>query len=385
MEKDSVTASIPFSKSYLSGRELNYLKESLALGRWGGDGPFSEKCTAFLKKEIGAQVFLTPSATHALELAFMALGLNPGDEVILPSFTFVSTANSLVQVGLKPVFIDIQKDTLNMDEALIEQAMTEKTRAILPVHYAGVACEMDKIQEIAKRHGLSVVEDAAQGLGAFYKNRPLGTIGDMGVFSFHETKNVTCGEGGALVVASAQDHLINRVQIHRQKGTDRSQFLKGEIDKYSWIDRGSSYVMSDILAAFLYAQLESMKEMIAMRKKAYDYYRECFRPIASSRFRLPFIPEACRSNYHLFFIVLENKDHRDSLRSFLFKRGVESTTHFVPLHNTSAGKKYGVTRGTMTDTVKTGNQLLRLPLYTHMTKEEQETVVEGVKSYFQSR
>ncbi len=374
------SAGIKNSSPYLTGLELKFLEESVALGNWAGDGPFSEKCCALLSELTGSPVFLTPSGTHALELGLMSLNLAPGDEVILPSYTFVSTANALVINGLKPVFVDIRSDTLNLDEKLIEQAITKKTKAILPVHYAGVAAEMDAINSIAKKQGLTVIEDAAQGVNAYYKERPLGSLGDLGAFSFHQTKNFTCGEGGALVVSNKE--LLHRIQIHRQKGTDRTRFLKGEVDKYTWVDRGSSYLMSDLLAAFLYAQLQSMNEITLKRKKLFNYYLDGLRPLSNHYFQLPIIPSTCQSNYHLFYLLLENNQLRNRLQAYLKEHNIEASTHFEPLHDSKGGKKYGVVRGPMTVTNNIAANILRLPLLTDMTQEEQDRVVDALESFF---
>lgn len=371
---------IPFYRPHLTGQEQSHLEESLATGHWRADGPFSEKCCRILRERTNSPVYLTSSATHALELALMALNLHPGDEVIVPSFTFVSTANAVVMNGLTPVFVDIREDTLNIDEKLIERAITQRTRAVIPVHYAGVACEMESINALAKRFRLAVIEDAAHGVNAFYKERALGSWGDLGVFSFHQTKNLTCGEGGTVVVANEQ--LIKRIEIHRQKGTDRSRFLLGQIDKYSWIDRGSNYQLSDILAAFLYAQLQAMDEITEKRRILYMSYLENLGPIARGRFRLPVIPEACRSNYHIFHILMENQLERDRLKTYLADQGVETATHFVPLHSSPGGKKFGVVRGRMEVTDMAAGCLLRLPLYPDLTREEQDHILRCFGAFF---
>lgn len=371
---------IPFTKTCLTGDEAPHFKEALSSLMWAGNGRYSEKCQALLTTLTGCDVLLTSSGTHALELAFMAMNFNPGDEVILPSFTFVSTANCLVQMGLKPVFVDIRPDTLNIDETLIAQAITEKTRAILPVHYAGVAADMDAILEIAGRHGLAVVEDAAQGVNAFYKDRALGSLGDLGIFSFHQTKNVSCGEGGAICVRNRE--LLKKIDIHRQKGTNRSDFLRGQVDKYTWIDRGSNYVLSELLAAVLYPQLEKAAEITSKRRAVYEYYLAQLKNCAKGNFRLPVIPDACRSNYHIFYILLNERETQEALRSHLKKRGIEATTHFVPLHSSPGGKKFGITRGPMTVTDQTADRLLRLPLYPSLQQSEQDQIMASIRTFF---
>ncbi len=371
---------IPFFRPCLTGREETYMKESLSSLPWSGDGKFSQLCCDLLKLMTGRRTFLTPSATHGLELAFMSLGLQPGDEVILPSYTFVSTANALVVNGLTPVFIDIRPDTLNLDERLLEQAITPRTRAVLPVHYAGIACDMEAIGSIAKRYGLAVVEDAAHGVNAFYKGRALGALGDLGVYSFHDTKNITCGQGGALVVGN--EKYLEAVEIHRQKGTDRSRFLLGQVDKYSWVDRGSNYMLSDILAAFLLAQLEAAREVTARRKVLFERYLKELSSLTQDRCRMPAVPEGCSSNYHLFHLLTDTEETRKKLMSFLREHGIEASTHFVPLHNSAGGRKFGLARGPMEVTERIGRTLLRIPLYTDMSEEDQEYVIKHLKSFF---
>lgn len=374
---------IPFYRPFLTGNELRRIEEALSSHLWGGDGPFSKKCSDRLRELTGSPVFLTSSGTHALELAFMALGLERDDEVILPSYTFVSCANAVVQMGLKPVFVDVREDTLNIDESLIERALTPRTKAVLVVHYAGVSAAMDPILDLARRRGLFVVEDAAQGVNAFYKGKHLGTLGDLGVFSFHNTKNVTSGEGGAIVVNN--EKFLKRVEVHRQKGTDRSRFLRGEVDKYSWIDRGSCYWLSDILAALLFPQLEVLEEITQKRKAICDDYAKKLAPLAPGRFRLPVVPPECRTNHHIFYLLLDRPETRDRLRAHLRENGVEATAHFVPLHASPGGKKFGEIRSTMTVSERAGNCLLRLPLYAQMTREEQGCVIDALRSFFEKR
>lgn len=371
---------IPFFRPHVTGREISYMEQAIASLHWHGDGPFTQKCRERLEAIAGCPVFLTPSGTHALELSFMALALKPGDEVILPSFTFVSTATSLVQNNLKPVFIDIREDTLNLDERLIEGAITKKTRAILPVHYAGIGTEMDPILSMAKKHGLAVIEDAAQGVNAFYKGRALGSLGDLGAFSFHQTKNFTCGEGGAITVPNRE--YLRKIEIHRQKGTDRSQFLRGQIDKYSWIDRGSSYLLSDLLAAFLYAQLENLEVITKKREALFHYYLRNLKPIAQDRFELPHVPDHCQPNYHLFYILLKQPSDLEALMAHLKGRGIETATHFVPLHSSRGGRKFGIVRGPISVTEKVGDSLLRLPLYPDLSRSDQDRVIDSIKDFY---
>ncbi len=373
---------IPFSRPYLSGREWEYVREAIESRHWSGDGPFTRKCTNLLSSVTKCPVYLTPSGTAALELATMALGLEPGDEVILPSYTFPSTANAIVRAGLKPVFIDIREDTLNLDETLIEPAISEKTRAIMVVHYAGVAAEMEAINAIAKKRGLLVVEDAAHGVNAFWRGKPLGTLGDLGCYSFHQTKNFSCGEGGAIVVNNERFH--ERIQIHRQKGTNRSQFLLGKVDKYSWIDRGSNYMLSDILAAFLFAQLQALSDITERRKIIYFRYIDGLSGLSDNGdLVLPIIPKNAQSNYHLFHIVVKDPSVLEKLSTYLAKRGIETATHFIPLHSSAGGRRWGIVRSPMTVTERVGDCLLRLPLYTEITREEQERVIEAIRSFYQ--
>lgn len=374
---------IPFFKPYLTGREIHYLQESLAGLSWAGDGPFSKKCSALLTQMTAKPVLLTPSGTAALELALMTLNLKPGDEVILPSFTFVSTATAVVQMGLVPIFVDIRSDTLNLDECLIEPAITAKTKAIIPVHYAGISCDMDQLRRISKQHGLKIVEDAAQGVHAFYRGSPLGTLGDLGAFSFHQTKNLTCGEGGALVLAN--ESYLRAAEIHREKGTNRSDYLRRQVNKYTWVDRGSSYLLSDLLASFLCAQLEASEEIIQKRKKLFERYQALLSPWAHPYMRLPAIPENSTPNYHIFYILLEEKKNREALQAYLRKQGIETATHFIPLHNSTAGKKLGKAAAALPVTEKTADTLLRLPIYPELAMDEIDTVCHHIQKFFEKR
>jgi dTDP-4-amino-4,6-dideoxygalactose transaminase len=371
---------IPFFKPFLTGQELNKVEESINSLHWSGDGPFSNKCAALLGAITDRPVYLVPSGTAGLELSLMALNLQPGDEVIMPSYGFPSIANAAVQMGLVPIFIDVRNDTLNLDETLIESALSEKTRAILVIHYAGVSADMDAINVIAKKNGLWVIEDAAQGVNAFLHGKPLGTLGDLGIYSFHQTKNFSSGEGGAVIVNNMR--FQEGIDIHRQKGTNRSQFLHGKIDKYSWIDRGSNYLLSNILAAFLLAQLEQIKATTDMRRKLFNRYYEGLKSYSKGRFQLPVIPPGCEPNYHLFFIILDSEIILKQLMGWLSEKGVESTTHFVPLHSSIAGRQYGVVRSKMEVTDRSGACLLRLPFFTQMSNEEVDYVIDSLKSFF---
>jgi dTDP-4-amino-4,6-dideoxygalactose transaminase len=377
-------AAIPFFQPYLTGRELPAVAEAILSRRWSGNGPFARRCSETLLKMTGRPSFLTPTGTHALEIAVMALGADPGGEVILPSYTFASTATCLLQAGLTPVFVDVREDTLNIDESLIDQAVTPHTRAIMPVHYAGVAADMDAIDAIARRHGLAVIEDAAQGVNASYKGRPLGTLGDLGAYSFHESKNFACGQGGAIVVGN--ERYLGAVEIHREVGTDRCRFLRGEIPQYAWVDRGSNYLLSDILAALLLPQLEAAEEITGKRRALYRRYLEGLGPLHhAGRLRLPVIPDACQSNYHLFHLLVESAATRDSLRAHLKARGIGSALHYAPLHQTPGGRRFGVARGPLKVAEMVGERLLRLPFYTEMTHAQQDLVIASVFDFFDSK
>lgn len=364
----------------MTGKEAGFINEAIAAASLGGDGMFSKKCAEELKRLTGSTIFLTPSGTQALELALMALGLQAGDEVILPSYTFVSCGNAIVQMGLIPVFVDVRADTLNLDEKLIEAALSDRTKAIMVVHYAGIGAEMDAILKIARKHSLAVIEDAAQGINGFYKDRHLGSLGDLGILSFHHTKNITSGEGGALLVNN--DKYLKSVEIHRQKGTDRSSFLRGEIAKYSWVDRGSSYWMSDLLAAFLYPQLEVVDDVLQKRKAVFDFYVDALKPLADKHFALPAMPAGCRPSYHSFHLIFNDRNILEKLRLFLAAKNIEATTHFLPLHSSEGGKKFGVSRGSLPVSEKAGGHLLRLPLFAQLTEDEKNRVVTGVHDFF---
>ena len=354
---------IPFNKPYLTGQEVLRISEAHALGQLSGDGHFTALCSKWLEQNTGThRALLTHSCTAALEMAAILLDIQPGDEVIMPSYTFVSSANAFVLRGGIPVFVDIRKDTLNIDETLIEEAITPKTKAILPVHYAGVACEMDAIMEIADKHQLFVVEDAAQGIMSKYKGRSLGSIGDLGCLSFHETKNIISGEGGALLINNKI--FTNQAEIIREKGTDRNQFFRGEVDKYSWQDIGSSFLPGETMAAFLFAQLEEAQSITRERLEIWNHYDEfCSLSGPFKQFRLPFIPEQCEINGHLYYFVMKDQITRDLFIAYMKSEGIHCIFHYIPLHDSKAGKKYGRIGSKMTVTESISNQIVRLPLW----------------------
>ncbi len=375
-------SSVPFNNPLITGRELEYIRQALASKRMAGDGTFTKQCQAWLNKQIGCQASLmTHSCTAALEMAAILLEVQPGDEVILPSYTFVSTANAFVLRGAVPVFVDIRPDTLNLDETLVEAAITAKTRAIVPVHYAGVSCEMDTLNAIAKRHNLLVIEDAAQGIASYYKGSPVGSLGHLAAFSFHETKNVVCGEGGALAINDAA--FAERAEIIREKGTNRSKFFRGEVDKYTWVDVGSSFLLSDILAAFLLAQLEQLDVIIQQRIEIWEYYHQVFARLEQQGIvRRPIIPAECQHNAHIYHLLVENLEVRTALLAYLKSKGVQSTFHYVPLHSSPAGLQYGRTSGTLSVTDDVSEQLVRLPLGAAMTLTEAKYVCREVLAFF---
>lgn len=357
---------IPFNKPYMTGKELYYIAEAHFNGVLAGDGSFTKRCNAWLEQRTGAKrVLLTHSCTAALEMAAILADIQPGDEVIMPSYTFVSTANAFVLRGGIPVFVDIRPDTLNIDEARIEAAITPRTKAIVPVHYAGVACEMDVIMDIAQRHNLLVIEDAAQGIMSTYKGRPLGSIGHMGAYSFHETKNVISGEGGALLVND--DRFAERAEIIREKGTNRSQFFRGQVDKYTWVDVGSSYLPGEVIAAFLWAQMEEADGITQMRLDIWHQYHAAMSSLETAgKVRRPIVPEHCRHNAHMYYVLLDSLATRTRVIEELKKLGVNSVFHYVPLHLAPAGKQYSRAHGAMDQTEKLSDQLLRLPLWVGM-------------------
>lgn len=373
---------IPFNRPSIGELEIEYVKAALASGRVAGDGPYTQRCARLLEGRFGTpRALLTTSCTAALEMAAMLGGLRPGDEVILPSYTFVSTANAIVLRGATPVFVDVREDTLNLDERLVEAAVTPRTRAIWPVHYAGVACEMDEIMAIARRHGILVVEDAAQGVNASYRGRWLGTIGDLACYSFHETKNFACGEGGALVVNA--EGMVARAEILREKGTNRSQFLRGQVDKYTWVDVGSSYVLSDVLAAMLLGQLERMEEITARRGAICGLYDRLLAPLAErGLLRLPVVPSHCTSNHHLYYVLTAGLEERTSLIEHLKHAGILATFHYVPLHTSPFGRSLGGRDGQLPETERASARLVRLPLYFDMTDDDVREVAREVCGYY---
>jgi len=354
---------IPFNKPFMSGKELEYISEAHTLGHLAGDGAFTRRCHKWLEENTGTtKALLTHSCTAALEMAAILAAIGPGDEVIMPSYTFVSTANAFVLRGAVPVFVDIREDTLNINETLIEDAITERTRAIVPVHYAGVGCEMDTILEIARRHGLIVIEDAAQGVLAKYKGQPLGSMGDMGTLSFHETKNIISGEGGAILIN--RPDLCGRSEIIREKGTNRSAFFRGEVDKYSWVDIGSSYLPSDLIAAFLWAQLEEAKNITSQRIKLWNTFHAGFEELEKQGIlRRPLIPDDCEHNAHMYFILLPSLGKRTHLINELKACGIHSVFHYVPLHNSMMGQQVCQVKGSMEMTEIMSDRLLRMPLW----------------------
>ena len=372
---------IPFNIPPYVGTELEYVRQAVESHKICGDGPFTKKCDHWMEERFGAPcVLLTTSGTTALEMAALLCGLEKGDEVILPSFTFSSTATSVVLTGATPVFVDIRPDTMNIDENKIEAAITDRTKAIVAVHYAGVSCEMDAIMEIARKHGLKVIEDAAQGVMASYKGRALGTIGDFGCYSFHETKNYSMGEGGALVLRHKED--IEPAEILREKGTDRARFFRGQVDKYTWVEYGSSYLPSDMNAAYLWAQLLEADRINENRLATWHAYNEAFAPLAAQgRFELPVIPEACVHNAHMYYIKLRDLRDRTAFIDYLKRCGVNSVFHYVPLHSSPAGRRFGRFSGEDVYTTRESDRLTRLPLYYGMTKEDRDRVIDAVLSF----
>ena len=371
---------VPFNWPYMTGKELYFIAEAHFHGRLAGDGPFTERCHKWIEAKTGcAKALLTHSCTAALEMAALLLEVKAGDEVIMPSYTFVSTANAFVLRGAKPVFVDVREDTLNIDEGLIEEAVSPRTRAIVPVHYAGVGCEMDRIMQIAAAHDLKVVEDAAQGVMATYKGRTLGSIGHLGAYSFHETKNVISGEGGALIVNTPD--LIGMAEVHREKGTDRSRFFRGEVDKYTWQAVGSSYLPGELVAAFLFAQLEEADRITVARLEAWERYHELLEPFESAGYlRRPIVPAECQHNAHMYYILLPPGIDRQMVLSEMKRRGISAIFHYVPLHRSPAGLRYCRTSGELPVTDSVSQCLIRLPLWMGISQEQQVRVVETLTS-----
>ncbi|MDO6684712.1 MULTISPECIES: dTDP-4-amino-4,6-dideoxygalactose transaminase [unclassified Agarivorans] len=374
---------VQFNRPTVIGNEIDYISRSIGSSKISGDGVFGKKCHAWFEKKLGCQkVLLTPSCTQALEMAAILINIQPGDEVIMPSYTFVSTANAFVLRGAVIVFIDIRKDTMNINELLIEEAITDKTKAIVVVHYAGISCEMDSIMNIADRHKLYVVEDAAQCLMSRYKDRPLGTIGHFGAYSFHETKNYTSGgEGGLLLINDCRFN--ERAEIIREKGTNRNQFIRQVVDKYTWVDIGSSYLLSDLQAAYLFAQLESADIINAKRKYVWDSYLSAFKSLEENgSIDLPFVPDRCEHNGHIFYIKVKNEKVRDEMLNYLKEMDVNSVFHYVPLHSSNAGFQFGRFNGEDRNTSSESSRLIRLPLFFNITDAEITLVISSVKKFF---
>lgn len=366
---------VRFTKPHVTGRELDYIREAVEAGRLAGDGPFTRRCAAWLEAYAGApKALLTHSGTAALEMAVILADVGPGDEVIMPSYTFVSTANAVVLRGGVPVFVDVRPDTFNLDEGLVEAAVTPRTKAVIPVHYAGVGAEMDPILDIARRRGLVVIEDAAQGLLARYRDRPLGGIAALAALSFHETKNVTAGEGGALIVNDPA--LVDRAEVVWEKGTDRRRFFRGEVDKYTWVDVGSSFLPGELTAAFLLAQLEAAEAVTAARTAIWDTYHEALAPLeAAGRLRRPMVPPHCVHNGHMYPVLMPDRDARDRALRALNASGYKAVFHYVPLHDAPAGRRYGRVAGPLSNTEAAGDRVLRLPLWVGLP----EGAVAGVR------
>ncbi|MBB5506694.1 dTDP-4-amino-4,6-dideoxygalactose transaminase [Paraburkholderia atlantica] len=372
---------IPFNQPHMGGKELFYIAQAHINGKLAGDGPYTKRCHTWLETTTGCdKVLLTHSCTAALEMAALLLDIQPGDEIIMPSYTFVSTANAFALRGGIPVFVDIREDTLNLDERLIEAAITPRTRAIVPVHYAGVACEMDTIMEIAQRHNLLVVEDAAQGVMATYKGRALGSIGDLGTYSFHETKNVISGEGGALLVNRPE--YAEAAEIIREKGTNRSQFYRGQVDKYTWQSIGSSFLPGELIAAFLWAQLEEAEQITKTRLENWSRYHAMLEPFeAKGMLTRPVVPEHCQHNAHMYYVLVESLSERQRVLERLRQNGIDAVFHYVPLHSSPAGLRYGRTHGSLAVTESQANRLIRLPLWFGMTEDDQQQVTRAFAAF----
>jgi dTDP-4-amino-4,6-dideoxygalactose transaminase len=372
---------IPFNVPGLAGDELRYMADAITRGQTAGDGAYTARCHEFLQRELSVpRVLLTTSCTHALEMAALLLDIQPGDEVIAPAYTFVSTINAFVLRGAKPVFVDVRPDTLNMNEEQLEPLITPRTRAILPVHYAGVGCEMDRILEIARRHSLAVVEDNAHGLFARYKGKLLGTFGCLATQSFHETKNIICGEGGALLINDAR--YVERAEVIREKGTNRSRFYRGQVDKYTWVDIGSSYLPSEILAAFLLAQLERRGQIQAVRQRIWERYDERLRNWAASRGVVcPTVPPHCQHAFHMYYILMPSLECRQKLIAYLKVRSILSVFHYLPLHLSEMGKRFGGREGQFPVTEDVSDRLLRLPFYNGLTEELQNEVIRALQDF----
>jgi dTDP-4-amino-4,6-dideoxygalactose transaminase len=372
---------IPFNRATLLGHELEYVEQAVANGHISGDGPFGRRCEELLEDAVGCnRALLTTSCTHALELAALLLDLGPGDEVVVPSFTFASSATAFVLRGATIVFCDVRPDTLNLDEAQLPEVVTERTRAVVPVHYAGVACELDAICALADEREIAVVEDNAHGLFGRYRGRALGTFGTFAAQSFHETKNVTCGEGGALLVNRPE--YVDRAEVLREKGTDRKRFFRGQVDKYTWVDVGSSYVLSDLAAAFLAAQLEARETIQQARRRVWERYREGLAGWAERRgARLPIVPEHCEQPFHMFAVLLPSLEERTALIEHLRARGILAVFHYLPLHLSAMGRRFGGRPGQCPVAEDASDRLLRLPFYTALSEAEQDEVIEAIEAF----
>lgn len=373
---------ISFNVPPYVGNEMEYIQQAVDVRKICGDGQFTKKCNAWIEEKTGtSKALLTTSCTHATEMAAILCDIKPGDEVIMPSYTFVSTADAFVLRGAKAVFVDIRPDTMNIDESLIEAAITEKTKAIVPVHYAGVACEMDTIMALAKKYNLKVVEDAAQGVMSTYKGKALGSIGDFGCYSFHETKNYSMGEGGALLIRSEDD--VERAEIIREKGTNRSKFFRGQIDKYTWVEAGSSYLPSELNAAYLYAQLEKADVINDARMACWNtYYQELLPLKEAGKIDLPYVPEDCVHNAHMFYVKAKDLQERSALIAFLKENGIGCVFHYIPLHTAPAGKKYGRFAGEDKYTTKESERLARLPMYYGLSIDDVKMVCDRIKEFY---
>ena len=381
-ESNGDRVKIPFNLPTRTGGETTYLKQLVNEGSLSGDGEFNKRCALWFERQLGCErAFLTPSGTAALEMAALLADIQPGDEVIMPSYTFSSTANAFVLRGARIVFVDIRPDTMNLNEKCVEAAITSKTKALVPVHYGGVACEMESLMVLANKHSLWVIEDAAQGLMASYRGQAQGTWGQIGCFSFHNTKNYTCGEGGAILINDVD--LVERAEIFREKGTDRSRFFRGEVDKYTWVDVGSSFLLGELGAAFLLAQLEQAEAINRKRLWLWELYYEGLKPLEEKgQLKLARIPENCQHNAHLFFLKTKDQQERDRLMSFLKERGVSAVFHYVPLHSSPAGKRFGRFHGEDRYTTRESQRLLRLPLYHALKEEEVNYVIQQIQAFY---
>ncbi|HEV3416211.1 MAG TPA: dTDP-4-amino-4,6-dideoxygalactose transaminase [Pirellulales bacterium] len=375
---------IPFVRPYIAGNELEYVTEVVRSGKIDSDGRFTRDCAEFLEERFGIRkVLMTPSCTSALELAAMLCDLGPGDEVIMPSYTFVSTANAVALRGAKPVFVDIRPDTLNIDDRLVEEAITDRTKAIFAVHYAGVACEMDHLTAISDKYGLLLVEDAAQAVNASYNGRPLGSIGQLATYSFHTTKNYVCGEGGALAINDPA--LVERAEILREKGTNRSQFFRGQVDKYTWVDIGGSHLPSELSCAFLLGQLEQMDAIQKRRRDIFEFYRLRLAPLEHDGVvRLPINPDDCQTNYHMFYMLAANGAARDALLAHLREQGIGAVFHYVPLHTSPMGEHHGYRLSDLPVTENLSARLLRLPMYVDLSSDDQSRIVRAIEGFYSS-